>query len=106
MPVDPRLYQIGALSILLVYGMSGLQIDVTPLRALLIVIVALAAQRICTRLWKLPRFDPRSALISALSLSLLLRSGSILLLVAGTVIAIASKFVIRIRNKHVSSWVC
>src|SRR5229473_4501576 len=101
LPADPRLVQIGALTILLVYGMAGLRIDVTPWRALLIVTVALATQWICTRLWRLPRFDPRSALISALSLSLLLRSDSVLLLAAGAVLAVGSKFLLRVRDKHV-----
>jgi len=97
---DPRHYQIAALSLLLLYGMAHLGFDVTPARAVLIVGSALATQWIGSRLARL-RFDPKSALISALSLCLLLRSNSAWLLVAGAVLAVGSKFVIRIRGKHV-----
>jgi len=97
---DPRHYQIAALSVLLAYGMTRLGFDVTPERAALIVGTALLTQWVCSRLARIG-FDPRSALISALSLCLLLRSNSALLLAAGALIAVASKFVIRVRGKHV-----
>ena len=45
-----------------------------PLRAAATLLAALATQWLCTRLWRAPRFEPHSALISALSLSLLLRA--------------------------------
>jgi Na+-transporting NADH:ubiquinone oxidoreductase subunit NqrB len=63
--------------------------------------VALIAQYACGRLAGVPRFDPRSALISGLSLCLLLRTDSLVLAAAGAFLAIASKFVIRVRGKHV-----
>jgi Na+-transporting NADH:ubiquinone oxidoreductase subunit NqrB len=47
------------------------------------------------------RFDPRSALISALSLCLLLRTGSLGLAILAAGVAIASKFTLRVRAKHV-----
>lgn len=97
--LDPRLYQIGALTTLLLYGIFALDFDLTLFRALLLLGTALAAQAICSRLWKVP-FDPRSAAISALSLALLLRSESIALLAMAAVIAIGTKFVIRFRGKH------
>lgn len=97
---DPRHYQIAALALLLVYGMTQLGFDVTPARAALIVGMALFTQWACSRLARIA-FDPRSALISALSLCLLLRSTSAWLLAAGAVIAVASKFVIRVRGKHI-----
>jgi Na+-transporting NADH:ubiquinone oxidoreductase subunit NqrB len=97
---DPRNYQIAALSLLLVYGMTQLGFDVTPMRAALILGTALAAQWACSKLRGI-RFDPRSAAISALSLCLLLRSSSLWLVLAAALIAVVSKFVIRIRGKHV-----
>jgi enediyne biosynthesis protein E5 len=97
---DPRHYQIAALSLLLVYGMTQLGFDVTPARVALIVGTALLTQWAGSRFANIA-FDPRSALISALSLCLLLRSDSALLLASGAVIAVASKFVIRVRGKHV-----
>jgi len=97
---DPRLYQIGALSLLLIYGIFALGFDITLARSALLVGTAIATQAICGRIKGVP-FDPRSAAISGLSLSLLLRSESLMLLLAGAVIAVASKFVIRIRGKHI-----
>lgn len=97
---DPRLYQIAALSLLLLYGITHLGFDITPARVALLIGTALATQWLASRIVHL-RFDPKSALISALSLCLLLRSNSLWILVAGAVIAVGSKFVIRIRGKHV-----
>jgi Na+-transporting NADH:ubiquinone oxidoreductase subunit NqrB len=97
---DPRLYQIGALTILLIYGLTRLDFDVTAVRAFAILSTAIAVQYLCSLVWKV-RFDPRSAAISGLSLCLLLRSNSILWLLAAAVIAVAGKFVIRWRGKHI-----
>jgi enediyne biosynthesis protein E5 len=97
---DPRLYQILVLSCLLAYGVLRLDFEVRPGRALLLLGTALAAQYACTRLWRLPAFDPRSALISGLSLCLLLRTNSATLAVAVAVATIASKFVLRVGGKH------
>jgi Na+-transporting NADH:ubiquinone oxidoreductase subunit NqrB len=98
--LDPRLYQIGALTLLLFYGIIALELDVTVTRAALLLVTAIATQAVGACLTGVP-FDPRSAAISGLSLSLLLRSDSLLLLVAGAVIAVGSKFVVRVRGKHV-----
>src|SRR4051812_40448201 len=97
---DPRLYQIGALTALLLYGIFALNFDVTLFRAAVLVGTAIATQALCSRI-KRVAFDPRSAAISGISLSLLLRSESIALLIAAAVIAVGSKFVIRINGKHV-----
>jgi len=97
---DPRLYQIGALTVLLLYGIFALNFDVTLFRSVLLVGTAIATQAIGSRI-KHVAFDPRSAAISGLSLSLLLRSESIALLIAAAVIAVGSKFSIRIKNKHI-----
>jgi hypothetical protein len=99
--LDPRLLQIAALAGLLSYGLLRLDLEVQPGRAAIILGSALAAQYACTRWWRLPAFDPRSALISGLSLCLLLRTNLTALAVAAAVIAIASKFLIRVRGKHV-----
>jgi Na+-transporting NADH:ubiquinone oxidoreductase subunit NqrB len=98
---DPRTYQILVLSSLLAYGVAWLDLEVRPGRALLLLSTVLLTQYACTRIWRLPAFDPRSALISGLSLCLLLRTNSLMLAVAAAVITIASKFVLRLRGKHV-----
>ncbi|HET9317917.1 MAG TPA: RnfABCDGE type electron transport complex subunit D, partial [Vicinamibacteria bacterium] len=56
---------------------------------------------LCGRLTRVPRFDPRSALISCLSLCLLLRTDSLPLAAVAAAVTIASKFVLRVRGKHV-----
>src|SRR5687767_10594493 len=99
--LDPRLYQIAALSGLLAYGLWRLSLDVRPGRAAIILTSVVAAQYACTRAWRLPAFDARSALISGLSLCLLLRTSWTLLAVAGAILAVVSKFAIRVRGKHV-----
>ena len=73
----PRLYQILVLASLLVYGVVRLDLEVAHLRAAVLLGTALLTQYVCTRLWRLPAFDPRSALISGLSLCLLLRTDSL-----------------------------
>jgi len=101
---DPRLYQIATLGALLVYGMGWLEFDITPVRAALILGTALATQRLCDRLsGSAAPFasTARSALISGLSLCLLVRSNVPALACLAAVIAIASKFLIRVRGKHV-----
>jgi enediyne biosynthesis protein E5 len=98
--LDPRLYQISILTALLAYGVLLLDFEITGGRAVVILGVALLAQYACTRMWKLAAFDPRSALISGLSLCLLLRTNSIGLAAVAAVITIASKFVVRFNGKH------
>ena len=66
-----------------------------------ILAVALMTQLAGTVLTGLPRFDPKSALISGLSLCLLLRTNEPGLAVLAAVVAVASKFVLRVRGKHV-----
>src|SRR5260370_727897 len=75
-PFDARAYQIAALAGLLAYGMAGLAFEVSIARVGLLLATALATQYVGGRLASLPRFDPRSALISGLSLCLLLRTNS------------------------------
>ena len=100
---DPRLYQIGTLASLLVYGMGWLDFDITAGRVVLLLATALATQQICDRLVGGPPFhlSARSALISGLSLCLLLRTNRPELAALAAVVTIASKSLIRIRGKHV-----
>jgi Na+-transporting NADH:ubiquinone oxidoreductase subunit NqrB len=97
---DPRLYQILVLASLLVYGVAALDFEITVPRAALLLGTALLTQFAGSRLWRLPAFDPKSALISGLSLCLLLRTGSPLLAATAAAVTIASKFVLRWNGKH------
>jgi len=100
LPRDPRIYQIAALASLLLYGMAFLGFDVSPGRAAVILAAALGTQLLCTRAFRLPAFDPKSALISGLSLCLLLRTNLWALAVSTAAVTIASKFLIRWNGKH------
>jgi enediyne biosynthesis protein E5 len=98
---DPRYYQIAVLAGLLIYGLGWLHFEIEVPQAALTIVTALLTQFVCTRLWKLPAFDPKSAMISALSLCLLLRTDMIVFAAIASVLAIASKFVVRWRGKHI-----
>ena len=97
--LDPRLYQIAVLALLLAYGALALDFDVRPLQCGAILATALGVQLACARVAGI-RNDPRSALISALSLCLLLRTNDLWVAAAAATIAIGSKFVLRVRGKH------
>jgi len=119
---DPRHYQILVLAALLVYGLLRLDLEVRAGQALAMGAAALLTQLGCTRLARHgralggvrdvrdvrdvrqvaapPRFDPRSACISALSLCLLLRTDRLWLAVTAAVLAIAGKFFLRVGGKH------
>ncbi len=100
LPADPRNYQIAALSSLLAYGLTALHFEIGGAQAAVTIAVAIAVQWIGTRLARQPRFDPKSALISALSLCLLLRSHSLTAAAAAAALAIGSKFLARWHGKH------
>jgi Na+-translocating ferredoxin:NAD+ oxidoreductase RnfD subunit len=98
---EPRDFQIAALLLLLGYGLCQLGFDVPLSRAIAILTTALLAQFVCCRLagGKRLAFEPRSALISGLSLCLLLRTNSLPLAAAAA--AITSKFLVRWNGKHI-----
>ncbi len=98
---DARYFQLAVLTGLLAWGLFGLDFEVSWLHCLTALATAQATQWVCTKLARLPRFDPRSALISSLSLCLLLRTDSLALVVFAAVLTIASKFVIRWKGRHV-----
>ena len=98
---DPRAYQIAVLLGLHAYAFLWLEFDLGLEQVLVTFASALLVQYPCTRFWKLPRFDPKSACISANSLCLLLRTDLLLLAALAAAISIASKFVIRVNGKHV-----
>jgi Na+-transporting NADH:ubiquinone oxidoreductase subunit NqrB len=98
--LDPRLYQIASLSTLLLYGLLWLHFDVSPVQIIVTIGTAILTQYAGARFYNLPSFDPKSPLISALSLCLLLRTDHLAVAALAAFIAIGSKFVIRWRDKH------
>jgi len=120
---DPRHYQIAMLSALLVYGKGALSFDISALQVTATLVTALATQavfdvvsysRVLPETGEASDDIPRklgmrpalvainfkSALISGLSLCLLLRTNDPEVAVAAVVVAIAGKFLIRVREKH------
>lgn len=98
---DARHFQIAALSSLLAINFVWIDFGAKPLYSALAVASALLTQIVCSRLSGLQRIDLRSALITGLSLSLLLRANEPWLPALAGMIAIASKFVLRIEGRHV-----
>jgi len=97
---DPRHYQIATLASLLGYGILGLDFEIGAARATAILSTALLTQYVCTKVWHLPAFDPRSALISGLSLCLLLRTNDVALALLAAATAVSSKFLVKLNGKH------
>lgn len=97
---DPRIYQILALSGLLVFGWAARAFEIQPSHFLAIAGAAFAAQWLGSFLIA-ARTDFKSALVTALSLTLLLRADAIWPLILAALIAIGSKFTLRFGGKHV-----
>ncbi|WP_455202195.1 RnfABCDGE type electron transport complex subunit D [Kaarinaea lacus] len=99
--IDPRSYQITVLATLLACGIVFFDFALQYKVTIAIVATALLTQWGCTRFWQLPVYDPRSALISSLSLCLLLRTDWLWVAVVAAFVTIISKFIIRVNNKHI-----
>jgi hypothetical protein len=98
--IDPRWYQIAMLSGLLLYGQLVLGFGHSWWRIAAVLAAALLTQAACGRLWKLPAFDPLSALISGIGLCTLMRTDHLVVAVIAGSIAIASKFTLRWDGRH------
>jgi Na+-transporting NADH:ubiquinone oxidoreductase subunit NqrB len=96
---DPRLAQILVLLALCLWGALALDFEVEPGLAAVVGGCALATQALGARLCGM-RFDPRSPMISALSLTLLLRSDDLVFGALAAVLAVGSKFLFRWNGKH------
>lgn len=97
---DPRHYQITALTTLIAIGVTQYAFGLPWWHVAAVVSSALMTQLVCSKLVGI-KFDARSPLISSLSLTLLLRTGSVWLSLAAGMIAIGSKFVLRWKGKHI-----
>ncbi|MBL7963145.1 MAG: RnfABCDGE type electron transport complex subunit D [Flavobacteriales bacterium] len=98
---DARHFQILFQAAFLCYGIGWLGWDAELGRYALVFGTALGVQAFFIR-WKgLPASSWKSAMITALGLSLLLKAGGPLTLVLAATTAIASKFFIRFNGKHV-----
>jgi Na+-transporting NADH:ubiquinone oxidoreductase subunit NqrB len=98
---DPRIYQITALGILLAVGASLRDFAIRPEQSLGAFIAAWIAQKVGERFTSRAESGTRSALITGLSLSLLLRADDAWAHPLAALVAIGAKFALRVRDKHV-----
>ena len=96
---DPRLGQILCLSSLLALGIFVFEFDLAPWHPPTALAAALLAQALAARMVGIG-FDPLSPAVTALSLSLLLRTDAIWLTALASALAVGSKFVIRADGRH------
>ncbi len=96
---DPRVFQIAALGSLLVFGLTVRAFDIAYAEIAATFAAALATQWTMSVIFAV-RFEAKSAIITALSLTLLLRANTPLPLMAAAFVAIASKFMLRVNGKH------
>ncbi len=97
---DPRHYQLATLSALLAFGVTTRAFEISPIQIAAIFAAALMVQLLGSFMTA-TRFDPRSAMITSLSLSLLLRADTFAPLMIAAAIAVGSKFMFRLYGKHV-----
>jgi hypothetical protein len=99
---DPRHGQIAVLTTLVAYGVAALDFDIGVPQIVATVGTAIAVQRLGDRHRGAPWVPGlKSALISSLSLCLLLRTDTLVVAAAGAAIAVGSKFLLRVGGKHV-----
>lgn len=98
---DPRQFQITFLSIFLLFGSLALGWHTELVKFLLTFSVCLLTQAFFTYKTGGSYSSLRSALISALSLCLMLKTNLLFTTLLAAFLSIAGKFVIRFKNKHV-----
>lgn len=97
---DPRTYQITSLSLLLAYGTVCLDFPLGVSAIALTVFGALLAHTVCLRFAAHYHSDWPSAVISALSICLLLRYSHVEFAILTAALAVASKAVLRFGGRH------
>jgi Na+-transporting NADH:ubiquinone oxidoreductase subunit NqrB len=97
---DPRHNQIAAVGTLVLAGVIWFGFEMPWWRPVAGLLGALATQWIASRMIRLP-FDWRSPTITALSLTLLLRTQTWELAALAATIAIGSKFILRVGGRHI-----
>lgn len=100
LPADARWCQIAFLASFLAAGVAVLGFEVPPWQPPLVLAAACGTQWAMMRALRTPDVGYRSAVITALGLSLLLRSDWPWLPPLAAAMAIAAKFLIRVRAKH------
>jgi len=103
---DPRAMQLTALGVILGFGALLHDPYLLPLQALFSLAAALTTHMVGNRLTGQPVKSVRSPLITALSVSILLRADSLWVHPAAAFAAIGSKYLIRTRDRHLFNPSC
>lgn len=98
--MDARNYQITFLGIFLLVGILSRDWTIQPAAIFALGAATLLTQKLGSYLLKSPSVGLRSAVITTLSLTLLLRSNSYLTLAIAGILGISSKFLLRYQGKH------
>ncbi|MEM9014417.1 MAG: RnfABCDGE type electron transport complex subunit D [Pseudomonadota bacterium] len=98
--LDPRLFQIAALSGLLFFGLTQRAFEIELSHAAAILVAACTAQWLGSMMVASP-LDLKSPVITSLSLILLLRADAMWPLAIAAAIAVGSKFTLRLGGKHI-----
>ena len=99
--MDARWLQLAAVASFIAYAVLQLHAAISPANALAFVLGALITERVACMLAPARTFDARSPLVTALSLTLLLRTDDVAVAAAAAVFAIAAKHLVRVRGKQV-----
>jgi Na+-transporting NADH:ubiquinone oxidoreductase subunit NqrB len=97
---DPRYFQIGALSLLLIFLLATRDFSLGLVSILTLIFTCLATQGVGIWFLNQPLSSLLSCLISAISLCLLCRSHSLWVLALTSFLSIASKFTLKLNGKH------
>ena len=100
LPKDARWFQIGGQATILLFGLVALDFRIDAAQIAAAIGAALIAQMIGAALVA-SRFDWKSALITGLSLCLLLRANDLWPFIAAAFIGVGSKFALRRGGRHV-----
>jgi len=92
---DPRHYQIGFLSIFLIYGLAFLHFDLNLITIALIFFICFSTQLLFVSFASHDYGSLKSACISALSLCLMLKTGDYMVAALAAFLSITGKFVFR-----------
>jgi Na+-transporting NADH:ubiquinone oxidoreductase subunit NqrB len=98
---DARYLQITYLACFLCYGMAQLHWEIPAQNFFTTLFVATGTQLIAATITKQPLSSVKSALITVLGISILLRGANVYVFAVAAFIAIASKFIIRFKGKHI-----
>jgi len=98
---DARYFQIAFLGVFLVYGVNSLHWEFKPLIVFSVISTALISQYVFCKLYDKPLDALKSAAITSLGLSILMKTQYWYIAVLASFLAIASKYFLRINGKHI-----